>query len=159
MVIYSRRPTALAEVPTESVFNEWRLDDQQAAKELENVIRRLWVRSGPGVEGQRAPFPMARSGQRARFGVLSMAAKKRGILAERFFQARKMLSRCTEAAPRSRVKGRLRPYAAWCSVPSTRRRGDMLGRGSKCGSFALTAMQTGHSCRQLYAVFHRQQQM
>ena len=86
-----------------------------------------------------------------------MAVKKRVILAQRFFQARKMLSRCTEAAPRSRVKGRLRPYAAWCSVPSTRRRGDMLGRGSKCGSFALTAMQTGHFCRQLCAVFHRQQ--
>jgi len=88
---------------------------------------------------------------------VSMVVKKRGNLAQRFFQARKMLSRRTEATLRSRVKGRLRPYAAWRSAPFTRRRGDMLGRGSKCGSIALTAMQTGHFCRQLYAVFHRQQ--
>jgi hypothetical protein len=36
-----------------------------------------------------------------------MAVKRLGILAQRFFQAQKMPSRCAEAAPCSRIKGRL----------------------------------------------------
>jgi hypothetical protein len=44
--------------------------------------------------------------------------------------------------------------AAW-----KRRRGDMLMRGSKCGSIALTATQTGHFCRQICADLHRRQQL
>ncbi len=44
-------------------------------------IRQVWVGSGPGVEGLRAPFPMARSGQRARFGVRSGARRARFLTA------------------------------------------------------------------------------
>ena len=54
-----------------------------------------------------------------------------------------MLICCAEIKPRSRVKGRLRPYADWRSAPLTRRRGDTITHGSKRGSFVLTAMQTG----------------
>jgi proteasome lid subunit RPN8/RPN11 len=54
-----------------------------------------------------------------------------------------MLCVSDEKPPRSRVKGRLRPYAAWRSAPLTLWRGYTLVHGSKCGIFALTAMQTG----------------
>ena len=49
-----------------------------------------------------------------------------------------MLQRGGESQPRSRVKGRLRPYAAWRSAPLTRRRGDTLKHGCERGISALT---------------------
>src|SRR3990172_2202604 len=59
-------------------------------------------------------------------------------MAQRFFRAWKMLWLGGEKQPRSRVKGRLRPYAAWRSAPLTRRRGDTLKRGCERGISALT---------------------
>lgn len=58
------------------------------------------------------------------------------------FWEQEMLCGCNAVQPRSRVNGRLRPYAAWRSEPLTRCRGDTLGHGSKRGTLALTAMQT-----------------
>jgi hypothetical protein len=74
-----------------------------------------------------------------------MAVKKRVILAHRFFQAQKMLSPFAEEELRSRVKGRLRPYAAWRSAPFTRRRSDTLGVAVRAAVSRLLPCKLGIS--------------
>ena len=78
-------------------------------------------------------------------------------LAALFFQACHMLSCCGVRQPRRRVNGRLRPYADWRSAPLTRCRGDTLEGGSKCGSFALTAIKTSGFRRQISTDLRRRQ--
>jgi len=39
-------------------------------------------------------------------------------------------------------QGQAAVFCSLAKLPLTQRRGDTLGRGSKCGSIALTAMQT-----------------
>ena len=86
------------------------------------------------------------------------AVEIRAKLVVRVFREQEMLCGCDVAQPRSRVNGRLRPYAAWRSEPLTRRRGDTLRHGSKRGSLALTAMETSAFHPQKDADFHPRQQ-
>ena len=87
------------------------------------------------------------------------AVEIRAKLVVRVFREQEMLCGCDVAQPRSRVNGRLRPYAAWRSEPLTRRRGDTLRHGSKRGSLALTAMETSAFHPQKDADFHPRQHL
>ena len=52
------------------------------------------------------------------------------------------LGGCGRGAPEL-GQGQAAVFCSLAKLPLTQRRGDTLGRGSKCGSIALTAMQTG----------------
>ena len=64
-----------------------------------------------------------------------------------------MLCRVDAKQPRSRVKGRLRPYAAWRSAPLTRRRSDTLTHGCKRSNWALTTMEAALLAAKYWRIF------